>query len=185
MIDDILAELKADIAKAHEALKKSLAKIRTGRANADILDGVRVDYWGTPTPLSQVATISVPEPRMLMVKVWDKQNVKAVEKAIIQSDLGLNPQVDGEFLRLPMPPLNEERRRELTKLARKTGEEGKVAIRKHRQDARAMLENLKDEGEVGEDDVERALKKVDEIVQAATHQVDEIVAKKEKDIMEV
>jgi ribosome recycling factor len=93
--------------------------------------------------------------------------------------------VDGEFLRLPMPPLNEERRRELTKLARKTGEEGKVAIRKHRQDARAMLENLKDEGEVGEDDVERALKKVDEIVQAATHQVDEIVAKKEKDIMEV
>lgn len=185
MIDDILAELKADIAKAHEALKKSLAKIRTGRANADILDGVRVDYWGTPTPISQVATISVPEPRMLMVKVWDKQNVKAVEKAIIQSDLGLNPQVDGEFIRLPMPPLNEERRRELTKLARKAGEEGKVAIRKHRQDARAMLENLKDEGEVGEDDVDRALKKVDEIVQAGTQQVDEIVAKKEKDIMEV
>jgi ribosome recycling factor len=185
MIDDILGELKADIAKAHDALKKSLSKLRTGRANADILDGVRVDYWGTPTPLSQMASISVPEPRMIMVKVWDKQNVKAVEKAIQEADLGLNPQVDGEFLRLPMPALTEERRKDLTKTARKTGEEGKVAIRKHRQDARAMLENLKEEGEVGEDDADRALKKVDEIVQAGTQGVDEIVAKKEKDIMQV
>jgi ribosome recycling factor len=185
MIDDILGELKADIAKAHDSLRNSLSKIRTGRANANVLDGVRVDYWGTPTPIGQMATVSVPEARMIMVKVWDKTNVKAVEKAIIQADLGLNPQTDGEFIRVPMPPLNEERRRELTKLARKTGEEGKVAIRKHRQDARAMLENLKSEGEAGEDDVDRALKKVDEIVQAGTHQVDEIVARKEKDIMEV
>jgi ribosome recycling factor len=166
-------------------LKKALGRIRTGRANADVLDSVRVDYWGTPTPIGQMATVSVPEARMLMIKVWDKSNVKAVEKAIIQSDLGLNPQVDGEFIRLPMPPLNEERRRDLTKIVRKTGEEAKVGIRKHRQDARAMLENLKEEGEAGEDDVDRALKKVDEIVQGGTHTVDEIVAKKEKDIMEV
>jgi ribosome recycling factor len=185
MIDDILSELKADIGKAHESLKNSLSKIRTGRANAGILDGVRVDYWGTPTPLSQMATISVPEARMIMVKVWDKSNVKAVEKAIHEAELGINPQVDGELVRLPMPMLTEERRRDLTKMAKKTGEESKVAIRKHRQDARAMLESLKDEGDVGADDVDRALKKVDEIVQAGTHTVDEIVSKKEKDIMEI
>jgi ribosome recycling factor len=185
MIDDILSELKADIAKGHEALRGQLGRLRTGRANAGILDSVRVDYWGTPTPIGQLATVAVPEARLLTIKVWDKSNVKAVEKAIIQSDLGLNPQTDGELIRLPMPPLNEERRRDLTKIVRKTGEEAKVGIRKHRQDARAMLENLKEEGEAGEDEVDRALKKVDELVQAGTHTVDEIVAKKEKDIMEV
>jgi ribosome recycling factor len=185
MIDDILGELKADIAKAHDGLKKALSKIRTGRANPDLLDGVRVDYWGVVTPLSQVATISVPEPRMLFVKVWDRQNVKAVERAILEADLGLNPQTDGELIRLPLPALTEERRRELTKVARKNGEECKVGIRKHRQDARAMLEGLKDEGDVGEDDVDRALKKVDEVVQAATAMVDEIVGRREKDIMEM
>lgn len=185
MIDDILAELKSDIAKAHDVLKKSLSKIRTGRANPDILDGVRVDYWGTPTPISQMATISVPEARMLMVKAWDKQNVRAIEKAILEADLGLNPQNDGEFLRIPMPALTEERRRDLTKLARKNGEECKVGIRKHRQDARAMLESMEKEGEAGADDVERGLKKVDELVHAGTHTVDEIVARKEKDILEL
>jgi ribosome recycling factor len=185
MIDDILSELKSDIGKAHEVLKKSLSKIRTGRANPDILDGVRVDYYGTSTPISQMATITVPEARMLMVKPWDKQNLKAIEKAITQGDLGLNPQNDGEFLRIPMPALTEERRRDLTKVARKNGEECKVGIRKHRQDARTLLESLKEDGEVGADDVERALKKVDEIVHTATHTVDEIVARKEKDILEL
>lgn len=185
MIDDILGELKSDIAKSHDNLKKSLARIRTGRANPDILDAVRVDYWGTPTPISQMANISAPEARMLLVKAWDRQNVKAIEKAIITADLGLNPQTDGDLIRLPMPALTEERRRELTKQARKAGEEAKVAIRKHRQDSRALLENLKDEGEVGADEVDRALKKVDELVQGATATVDEIVSKREKDIMEV
>ena len=185
MIEDILSELKSDIGKAHESLKKALSKIRTGRANPDILDGVRVDYWGTPTPISQMATISVPEPRTLAVKPWDRQNLKAVEKAIIQADLGFNPQNDGEILRIPMPALTEERRKELTKVARKNGEESKVAIRKHRQDARSLLEGLQKDGEAGEDEVDRALKKVDEAVQAGTHTVDEIVARKEKDILEL
>jgi len=185
MIDDILNELKSDISKSHEVLKKGLTRIRTGRANPDVLDAVRVDYWGTPTPISQMATISVPEARMLLVKPWDKQNLKAIDRAIREADLGLNPQNDGEVIRLPMPMLTEERRKDLTKVARKTGEEGKVSIRKHRQDARAMLESLKDDGEVGEDDVERALKKVDEIVQGGTSTVDEIVARKEKDILEL
>lgn len=185
MIDDILSELKSDIAKSHDVLRKALARVRTGRANPDILDGIRVDYWGTPTPISQMANISVPEPRMLLVKAWDKQNVKAIERAIMEADLGLNPQSDGELIRLPMPALTEERRKELTKQARKVGEEAKVGIRKHRQDSRALLEGLKDDGEVGADDVDRALKKVDELVHAGTHVVDEIVSKKEKDIMEL
>lgn len=185
MIDDILSELKNDIAKSHEVLRKTLSKIRTGRANPDILDGVRVDYWGTPTPISQMATVSVPEARMLFVKAWDRQNVKAIEKAIIQSDLGINPQTDGDLIRLPLPALTEERRKDLTKLARKAGEETKVGIRKHRQDSRTMLEGVKDDGEAGADDVDRALKKVDELVQAGSATVDEIVAKKEKDIMEL
>jgi ribosome recycling factor len=185
MIDDILNELKSDIAKSHETLKKGLTRIRTGRANPDVLDGVRVDYWGTPTPISQMATISVPEARTLLVKPWDKQNLKALDRAIREADLGLNPQNDGEVIRLPMPMLTEERRKDLTKVARKTGEEGKVTIRKHRQDARSLLETLKSDGDAGADDVERALKKVDEIVQAGTHTVDEIVARKEKDILEL
>lgn len=185
MIDDILSELKSDIAKSHDNLRKSLARIRTGRANPDILDAVRVDYWGTPTPISQMANISVPEARMLLIKAWDRQNVKAIEKAIITADLGLNPQTDGDLIRLPMPALTEERRRDLTKQARKVGEEAKVGIRKHRQDSRGLLENLKEEGEVGADDIDRALKKVDELVHAGTAGVDELVTKREKDIMEV
>lgn len=183
MIDDILGQLKADITKSHDGLRTALSKIRTGRANPDILDGVRIDYWGTMTPLSQVATVSVPEARMLMVKVWDRQNIKAVEKGIMEADLGLNPMNDGEFIRIPMPALTEERRRDLTKTARKAGEECKVAIRKHRHEAREMLEGVESDGGAGKDDVERAMKKVDEIVQGGTHTVDEIVARKEKDIM--
>ncbi len=183
MIDDILGQLKTDIAKSHDGLRTTLSKIRTGRANPDILDGVRIDYWGTITPLSQVATVSVPEARMLMVKVWDRQNIKAVEKGIMEADLGLNPMNDGEFIRIPMPALTEERRKDLTKTARKAGEECKVIIRKHRHEAREMLESVESDGGAGKDDVERAMKKVDEIVQGGTHTVDEIVARKEKDIM--
>jgi len=185
MIDDILGQLKADIAKSHEALRSALSKIRTGRANADILDGVRIDYWGTMTPLSQVATVSVPEARMLMVKVWDRQNIKAVEKGIMEAGLGLNPQSDGEVLRIPMPALTEERRRDLTKTARKAGEECKVAIRKHRHEAREMLESVEADGAAGADEVKASMKKVDEIIQGATHTVDEMVARREKDIMAI
>lgn len=185
MIDDILGGLKTDIQKSYESLRSALSKIRTGRANPDILDGIRVDYWGTPTPIQQMANVSVPEARMLLIKVWDKQNVKHVEKAIFEADLGLTPQTDGDVIRLPMPLLTEERRRQLGKLAKKAGEEGKVAIRKHRHDAREMLSALESDGEAGKDDVDRALKKVDELVQAGGQHVDEMVAKKEKDIMEI
>ena len=148
MIQDVQKELAIALAKAHDALKRELTKLRAGRANANLLDGIRVDYYGTPTPLAQMAHINVPEPRLITVKPWDKTQVKAVEKALRESDLGLNPQVDGDLIRIPLPPLTEERRKEFVKIARKYGEECKVAIRKARHDALDMLAQLETDGEV-------------------------------------
>ncbi len=185
MIEDALADLSATMTKAHEALKRELAKLRTGRANASLLDSIRVDYYGSPTPLQQMANISVPEARLLVVKPWDKSQLKAVEKAIRESDLGLNPQNDGEILRIPMPALTEERRRDLVKLARKYAEESKVAIRKARHEAKDMIDAVENDGDASADDCDRGRKKLEELVQAGTAKVDEIVTRKETDIMEV
>lgn len=185
MIDDALNELKTSINKTHAALKRELAKLRTGRAHPSLLDAIRVDSYGAPMPLSQMATINAPDPHLLVVKVWDKSQLKAVEKAIVQSPLGLNPQNDGEVIRVPLPILSEERRKELCKIAKREGEESKVAIRNARRDTKEFLTKIKEEKEAGEDDVERAIKKVDEIIQKATVEVDEIVAAKEKDILAV
>ena len=185
MIEEILQELSASIGKAHEALRRDLGKLRTGRANAALLDGIRVEYYGSFTPIAQMANVAVPEARMLTVKPWDKSTVKAIEKAIVEAGLGLNPQTDGDFIRIPMPHLSEERRKELVKLGRKSGEECKIAIRKSRHDAKDMLDALSEGGDAGEDEVSRALGKVEEIIKAGTAQVDDIVAKKEKDILEI
>ena len=185
MIDDVMGELRSGIAKAHDALKRELSKLRTGRANPALLEGIRVDYYGQSTPIAQMATVSVPEARLLTIKPWDKSQTKAIEKAIVEAGLGLNPQSDGEILRIPMPPLSEERRKELVKVARKHAEESKVAIRKARHEAKEMLEQLDEEGEAGSDEVERAMKTVEEQVQEATAKSDEIVAAKEKDILEL
>jgi ribosome recycling factor len=185
MIDDALDELGSAIDKTHTALKRELAKLRTGRAHPSLLESIRVECYDTTMPITQVATVSAPEARLLNVKVWDKTQVKAVEKAIIQSPLGLNPQTDGELIRVPLPILSEERRKELCKVARRHGEDCKVAIRKARHDAKDFLNSLKDEKEVSEDDVVTAQKKVEEIVQKATGEVDEIVVRKEKEILEV
>jgi ribosome recycling factor len=185
MLQETLDELKAAIGKAHQLLRRELAKVRTGRANADILDSIRVDYYGTSTPLKQMATISVPEPRMIMVKPFDRSTISTIEKAIQMGDLGLNPMNDGELIRLPMPPLTEERRKEFVKIARKIGEETKVVIRKARHDAKDMIDSLDQEGEVGKDDADRARKELEEIVKQGSAEVDKIVAEKEKDIMVV
>ncbi len=139
MINDLQKELASSVAKSHDALKRELTKLRAGRASAALLDGIKADYYGTPTPLAQMAHVNIPEPRLLMVKPWDRSMVKAVEKALRESDLGLNPQVDGDVVRIPLPPLTEERRKEFVKIARKYGEECKVAIRKARHDALDML----------------------------------------------
>jgi ribosome recycling factor len=149
MIDDVQKELATSITKAHDALKRELTKLRAGRASANLLDGIKADYYGTLTPLTQMAHINVPEPRLITVKPWDKTAVKAVEKSLRDSDLGLNPQVDGDVIRIPLPPLTEERRKEFVKIARKYGEECKVGIRKARHDAIDMLAELQNDGERG------------------------------------
>ncbi|WP_437709457.1 ribosome recycling factor [Sorangium sp. So ce448] len=185
MLEDVIKELREGIEKAIEALRRDLAKVRTGRANAAMLDGIRIDYYGVPTPIVQMATVSVPEPRLISVKPWEKNQVKAIEKAIRESDLGLNPQVDADLIRLPIPPLTEERRREMVKLTKKNGEDAKVAIRKHRRDANEMIDSLEKDGDVSGDEADRAKKKVDDVVAEGTKQVDTVIAGKEKDILDV
>ncbi|MCA9529618.1 MAG: ribosome recycling factor [Myxococcales bacterium] len=185
MLDETLQDLESAIDKAKTSLRRALAKIRTGRANPDILDAVRVDYYGSPTPLRQLASIAVPEPRMITVKPFDRSQIAAIERAILEAQLGLNPSNDGELIRIPMPPLTEERRRELTKVARKEGEDCKVAIRKARHDAKDLIDALQKDGDVGEDAADRARKTLEETVKVGAAEVDAIVASKEKDILEV
>lgn len=185
MIDEILDDLKVANGKALEALKRDLARIRTGRAHPSLLDSIKVDNYGVPTPISQVATVNVPEARMLTVKPWDKSQLKAIEKALVTSPLGLNPQSDGELIRLPLPPLTEERRKEFVKLARSAGEDVKVTVRHARRDANDLIDSLKTDKDISEDEAKTAKKKVDEIVQTATAGIDTIISKKEVDILEV
>ncbi|MBW2586096.1 MAG: ribosome recycling factor [Deltaproteobacteria bacterium] len=185
MLAETLEELVATIDKAHESLKRDLSKIRAGRANPGILDGLRINYYDTPTPLKQLASISVPEARMIILKPFDRSQMQPIEKAIRDAQLGLNPSNDGEIIRIPMPPLTEERRKDLVKVARKSGEDCKVAIRKARHDAKDMIDSLQKEGEVGEDDAGRARKDLEEKVKVGTSKVDAIVGKKETDILEV
>lgn len=185
MINDVLSELQSNIGKAHDACKRDLVKLRAGRASAEMVAGVRVDYYGTPTPIPQMANVAVPEPRMITVKPWDKGTLKAIEKAIRESDLGLNPSVDGDIVRIPIPPLTEERRKEFVKIAKKHGEECKVTIRKARHEALDMLAEIKDSGGASEDEVDRAKKKVEEVVSEGVKGVDVLVAAKEKDILDI
>jgi ribosome recycling factor len=185
MISDVQSELASSVTKAHDALKRELTKLRAGRASTNLLDGIKADYYGTPTPLPQMAHINVPEPRLITVKPWDKTQVKAVEKALRESDLGLNPLVDGDLVRIPLPPLTEERRKEFVKIARKYGEECKVSIRKARHDALDMLAQLETDGDSSADEVDRGKKKVEETVTEAVKHVDQMISNKEKDILEV
>jgi len=185
MIEEVFEELKDSLDKAHEALRTQLSKLRTGRAHPGMLDTIRVDYYGSKTPLGQMAAIGVPEPRMLTVKPWEKGQVQAIDKAIRESDLGLNPQVDGDLIRVPVPPLSEDRRRELTKVAKKQGEECKIGIRKARHSALDMLAEMKKDGEASEDAVDRAKKRAEDLVSAAVSSVDDAILAKEKEILTV
>jgi ribosome recycling factor len=185
MIDEVLAELKQAIEKAKDGLRRQLGKLRTGRAHPSMLDTLRVDYYGSSTPIGQMATVNVPEPRLITVKPWDKSQVQAVERALRESDLGLNPQVDGELIRIPIPPLSEERRKELVKVAKKDGEECKVGVRKARHEANDMLAEIEKEGGASADDVDRARKKVEEIVAEGVSAIEQIVHQKEKEILAI
>ncbi len=167
------------------AYKKQLTKIRTGRATTSLLDDIRADFYGTPTPISQMANITVPEPRMIVVVPYDTGTLKEMEKAIISSELGLNPQNDGKVLRLVIPTLTEERRRELTKVAGKITEDHRVSIRKARKESIDTLKQMEKDKEISEDDNHRAQKDIQKQVDETIAKIDEIAKAKEKEIMEV
>lgn len=185
MEKDILDELQASFANAFDALKRELGKVRTGRANPAILENVRVDYYGTSTPINQMAAVAVPDARLITIKPWDKSVMKQLEQALIEADLGITPQSDGEMIRLPVPPLTEERRKQYAKLARDKGEDARIAVRNGRREANDMLKALQKDGDMSEDDVKRALEKVQAETDKAIAKVDEMIAKKEKEILEV
>ncbi len=185
MLDDILKETKDSMEKVIDSLNKNLATIRTGRASPGMLDGVRVDYYGSPTPLNQLATVSVADARMLVVKPFEKKVLKDIERAIVEANLGFNPANDGDSIRLPMPPLSTERRKEYVKLTKSKGEEAKVAIRNVRRDSNEMTKAATADGAITQDDEKRGLKSIQDTTDAYVKLVDEQLAKKEKEIMEV
>jgi ribosome recycling factor len=185
MVNDVVKDLEAGFTKAIESFKKELSKVRTGRANVSLLDGIKVDYYGTMTPLNQVANLNVPDPRMITIKPWEKSLIPAIEKSIKQrTELGLNPVADGDLVRLPIPPLTQERRKELVKLIKSMTEDAKVALRNQRREANEMLKTLLADGEITEDDNKKGLKLVQDVTDKNIAQVDEIAAKKEKEILE-
>jgi len=184
-MDKRLTACEERMNKGMEALKKELSTIRAGKATPALLDNIRVDYYGTPTPLKQVASVSAPEPRLLVVQPWDKGILAAISRAIQTSDLGLNPQDDGQFLKIPIPPLNEERRRDLVKLAHKLAEEGRVAVRNARRDANVELKKAQKDGELPEDDARRQVDLVQKMHDKFITQIEDLLKKKEAEVMEV
>lgn len=178
-------QLEVKMTKTIDALKHEYTTIRAGRANAQMLDKIRVDYYGTPTPINQVGAVSVPEPRTIMINPWDKSAMSEIEKAIRNSDLGLNPTNDGQVIRLSVPVLTEERRKELGKKAHKVAEEYKVRLRNERRDANDSLKKMEKEGEITEDELKRAQDEVQKMTDKFIKEIDALAVAKEKDIMEV
>ena len=184
-IDDFIQDATHRMDKSVEATHDHFNSVRTGRASPALLDRIQVDYYGTPTPLKNIATISVPEPRMLTIQPFDPTQVKTIEKAIMESDLGLQPSNDGKLIRLPIPQLTEERRKELVKVARQMAEDGRVAIRNVRRDVMHHLKELVDKGEVGSDEEHRAEERVQKLTDDHTHKIDDLLRRKEEEILEV
>ena len=184
-IEEFLADAKRRMDRSIEATHTEFNSIRTGRASPALLDRISIDYYGTPTPLKSLATISAPEPRMLTVQPFDPGSLKAIERAIQESDLGLTPSNDGKLIRLPIPALTEERRKELVKVVRRVAEDGKVAIRNVRRDVMQHLRDLVVKGEVGDDEERRAEQQVQKLTDEHTKSIDELLKVKESEIMEV
>lgn len=185
MIDDVLREAESKMNKSVDAFQRDLTTIRTGRANPALIEKVMVPYYGTPTPLNQLANISAPEARMLLVQVYDRGQIGAVEKALRTSELGLNPATDGAVIRVPVPPLTEERRREYVRMAKHKAEEARVAVRNVRRDEVHRLQELEKSGEAAEDAAKRALERLQRITDAHVAQIDALAARKEAEVMEV
>ena len=184
MIDDIYQETKESMGKSIEALKRELKRIRTGRASLSILDGIKVDYYGTATLLNQMATLAVPESRLITIQPWDVSVISDIEKAILKSDLGLTPANDGKILRISIPPLTEERRKELVKVVHKMCEEHKVSVRNIRRDSNELLKSLKKDGDISEDEAFKAQDEIQKITDEHVKLIDECYTNKEKEILE-
>jgi ribosome recycling factor len=185
MVNDVLDELKSDMGNRVKQLKKEYDRVRTGRASLSLLDGVRVDYYGAQTPLNQVASLSIPEPRLIAIQPWDRGMLGEIEKAIQKSELGLNPMNDGKVIRIAIPPLTEERRKELVKTVRKMAEDQKVELRNCRRDAIEILREMKKEKEITEDDLFRYQDDVQKVTDDFVGRIDGVLEEKEKEIMEI
>ncbi|MEO0081603.1 MAG: ribosome recycling factor [candidate division WOR-3 bacterium] len=184
MLEQVYRDFRAKMAKTVEVLEAEFARIRTARANPAILDGVRVNYYDTPTPLKQLASISVPEPRQLVVQPWDRTILPEIEKAIQRAELGLNPKVEANLIRLQIPPLTEERRRELVKLCGKLTEDARVAVRNLRREANEAVKKLEKDKKISEDDAKAGSKKIQEFTDEYIRKLDELLKKKEAEVLE-
>lgn len=185
MVKEIIKESEDKMKKVIEITKKDFMSIRTGKASPALLEKITVDYYGTPTAVNQLANISVPEPRLIVVQPWDKGSLAGIEKAIMKSDLGINPTNDGSVIRLAIPPLTQERRKELAKNIKKDGEEKKVAIRNTRRDANEHLKKMEKDGDISTDENKKAQEEIQKLTDKYIKEVDQVVANKEKEIMEV
>ena len=185
MLEETYKDISNRMDKTLKSYKEKLAKIRTGRANPSLIEDLKVDYYGTETPLMQIATITAPEPRQLLIQPWDKSAIPSIEKAIKKSDFGFNPSVDKETIRINIPELTDERRKEYTKLARHRAEESRIAIRNIRRDGNDEIKELLKEKEITEDEEKRALQKIQDITNDHIKKIDELLEKKEKEIMQI
>ena len=184
-MNELIKHTEEKMNKTIAVLERDYKAVRAGRANASVLDRINVDYYGTPTPIQQMAAVSIPEPRILMIQPWDASTVKEIEKAILMSDIGINPQNDGRVIRLAFPPLTEERRKEIVKDVKKLAEESKVAVRNTRRDALEKLKGLKKANSITEDDEANGEKKIQKLTDNACKEIDGLAASKEKEILEI
>ncbi|BET58329.1 ribosome recycling factor [Geobacter sp. 60473] len=185
MTKDVINDMKSHMEKSVESLRREYQKVRTGRANTGLLDEIRVDFYGNPSPLNQVATLAVPEPRTITIQPWEAKMISVIEKAILNANLGFTPSNDGKLIRISLPPLTEERRKEIVKSLKKTAEDAKIAIRNIRREAIDGLKKLEKDKKISEDDLKRAEKEVQDVTNVFVAKVDEVLAHKEKEVMEV
>ncbi len=185
MIDEVLGQLESELGDTENSLARDFQRIRTGRANPSLLDGVTVDYYGSPTQLNKLATVSAPEAKLIVVQPFDQSAIGEIEKAIRNADLGLSPVSDGKILRVPLPDLTEERRRDLVKQVRKEAENHRISARNHRRDANDMLKELLSDKEISEDDQHRAQERIEELTKKTIARIDEICKAKEEEVMSV
>lgn len=184
-MDSTIQDAEQRMTKSLSALEEELAGLRTGRASAALFDRIRVEYYGTPTPLNQVASVSVPEPRLVVIQPWDKALLSEIEKAIQSSELSLNPSNDGKVIRISIPPLTEERRKELVKLAKNIAEQSRVAVRNVRRDANDELKKKEKAGDISEDDLKRGEERIQKLTDTYVEKINEIVSAKESEILEI